>query len=304
MRRLFALAALGLLLGCSGKKSIDEEPPIVFALLDAEKLIWYRGEKMEITFTYESQAIAPVEVKIPEDFSGGLEIASPVNGGEPAEGADPDVLVSESSPSFPEHVIMERREVREGGTWDIAPTLEEKLSDEDQITYIRYRLGIKTTPWYRVVCIRRYKAEVETSAGSFNLEFLPEHAPVNVMTFTRRAKDGFYDGAPVFKVDAKEHLVFGDTSKEDVETVPQEPGYPEEGFGTVGMRYDLRPDSISHLVFIRFAEREMPMARFTIFAKVTGGDDVLKKIQAAAVGDDQMPKEEIKILKISVQEGK
>lgn len=278
MRNVWHLAvALGaaLLGACEGRLPLEQEPAINLALgPDPDKFVYVPGRPFQVKLEVECNSMIPIEIQWPTNFDGGLEVADRPEGGA--------MLVEASlQPVYREKRILSPGEIVPF-TFEIGPQLE-AIAKKDAVLHFRWRVGAKCSAWYRLVVIRDYKAEVRTGLGSFEIEFYSAQAPRAVMAFVSRAREGFYDGAPIATVVKGNWMIVGDPAKTDVPALPQEPDAPD-GAGAVGLWYDLKPDSASHLFFVRFAEPKDFSRRYTVFGRVTGGQETLARIEAQGAG--------------------
>jgi cyclophilin family peptidyl-prolyl cis-trans isomerase len=130
------------------------------------------------------------------------------------------------------------------------------------------------------------RATVQTSKGAFVLEFLPEYAPGSVLNFVRLAKDGFFDNKYMHRVVpafvAQGGCPRGDgygagdyTIRTEIGPVWYDQGgwvgMASAGFDTEGTQWFVTHNATPHLD-----------GRYTIFARVVQGMDVVQQIQ---VGD-------------------
>jgi cyclophilin family peptidyl-prolyl cis-trans isomerase len=133
------------------------------------------------------------------------------------------------------------------------------------------------------------------SGGEIAMEFWPDVAPNHVKNFVDLAKEGFFDGQRVHRVEPKFVVQFGDpTSK----TKPMnDPGMGSNGSGktlkaefnkkpfdrgVLGMARTKDPDSASSQVYLMLGDAHFLNGQYTAFGKVTKGMDVVDKIK---VGD-------------------
>lgn len=271
------IALLVLLAACEGGLPFETERSITLALgPDAEQFVHTIGKPFKVEVHIGCGGVEPMVFQWPGSLEGGLEIT------EDPRAAEPSILKATGNFEYGEPREIHPPYTEKAADFDISDALKE-LGDKDRIVHIRWRFGKKASEWYRLVVVHDYKVRVNTNHGSFELELHPVHAPLAVMSFVKRAKDKFYDGAPV-KVDVKaQWMVVGDASKTEVPPARQEPDAPDAA-GSVGLWYDLKPDSASHLFFVRFADPKDFMRRYTVFGKVAGGQETLQKIQAAGAG--------------------
>lgn len=139
----------------------------------------------------------------------------------------------------------------------------------------------------------RYRAVLETTMGEIELSFLTDKAPETVRAFLRRAHAGVYDGIAVHRVApnfviqtgaigfrqmpltaVQQKLIF-DLPPEfsDVEQIP----------GIVSMARGEDPNSASTSFFICTGSCRSLDGKYTAFARVTTGGDVLARIATVPV---------------------
>ena len=127
-----------------------------------------------------------------------------------------------------------------------------------------------------------YQAVVKTGAGDFRLAFQSKDAPHSVETFVRLAASGFYNGLIVYRAVADTLIGTGDPDGTGFGSsgvnVPDEFAQSEFVAGTVGLAHNANPDSGGSQWFVCL--RPMPQLdhKFSAFARVTEGLDVVRKI--------------------------
>jgi cyclophilin family peptidyl-prolyl cis-trans isomerase len=133
------------------------------------------------------------------------------------------------------------------------------------------------------------------SGGQVTIELWPDVAPNHVKNFVDLAKDGFYDGQRVHRVEPKFVVQFGDPQSK---TKPMNDpamgtgGSPKKlkaefnnrpfDRGVLGMARTQDPDSASSQVYLMLGNAHFLNGQYTAFGKVTKGMDVVDKIK---VGD-------------------
>jgi cyclophilin family peptidyl-prolyl cis-trans isomerase len=147
-------------------------------------------------------------------------------------------------------------------------------------------------------------ATIETSEGPIVLELFDDEAPQTVGNFRRLADEGFYDGLAFHRV-IKDFMIQG--------------GCPE-GTGTGGPGYTFDDEINPHKVvrgalamanagpntngsqfFIVTAEACPWLdGKHTVFGQVTGGMDVVDKLEAVPTGSGDRPVEPIGIASIEL----
>jgi cyclophilin family peptidyl-prolyl cis-trans isomerase len=133
------------------------------------------------------------------------------------------------------------------------------------------------------------------NGGEIALEFWPDVAPNHVKNFVDLARQGFYDGQRVHRVEPKFVVQFGDPASK---TKPMnDPGMGSGGSGktikaefnkkpfdrgVLGMARTNDPDSASSQVYLMLGDAHFLNGQYTAFGKVTKGMDVVDKIKVGA----------------------
>ncbi len=133
------------------------------------------------------------------------------------------------------------------------------------------------------------------SGGQITLEFWPDVAPNHVKNFIDLAKQGFYDGQRVHRVEPKFVVQFGDPQSKTLPMTDPKMGTSGSGKtikaefnakpfdrGVLGMARTNDPDSASSQVYLMLGDSHFLNKQYTAFGKVTKGMDVVDKIK---VGD-------------------
>jgi cyclophilin family peptidyl-prolyl cis-trans isomerase len=161
---------------------------------------------------------------------------------------------------------------------------------------------------------KRYKAIIETTKGTFTIELFAKDAPNTVNNFVALAKDGYYDGIIFHRIIEGFVIQTGDPTGNGTGG----PGYEfqdeldnghEYGPGIVGMA-NSGPDTNGSQFFIGAGEDSRNLnfnPNYSIFGQIVDGMDVVEAIAATSVtygpmGDPSYPIEEIKMLKVSIEE--
>lgn len=126
------------------------------------------------------------------------------------------------------------------------------------------------------------RAVLRTSLGNMTLSFIADKAPRTAENFAKLAKKGFYDGLTFHRV-LKDFMVQGGCPKG---TGSGGPGYtirPEFNDtphvkGVVSMARSNDPHSAGSQFFIVHGESRYLDSKYTAFAKLVDGEDVLDKI--------------------------
>ncbi len=151
---------------------------------------------------------------------------------------------------------------------------------------------------------KRYSATIETSAGTLEAELFADDAPKTVNNFVFLARDGFYDGVIFHRVIRGFMIQGGDPTG----TGRGGPGYKFEdepvkrpySRGTLAMA-NAGPNTNGSQFFVMHADYGLPPS-YTVFGKLTDGEDVVDKIANAATGAQDRPQEPVKIERITINE--
>ena len=158
--------------------------------------------------------------------------------------------------------------------------------------------------------LSKHRATLETTMGAIELEMLADKAPETVRQFLRWAHAGVYDGIKVHRVVPNFVIQTGALAFRDkplttvqnalVKNLPPEFTETANLPGIVSIARGDDPGSGSTSFFICIGECRALDGKYTVFAKVTAGADVLKAIGSVEV-DGEAPRKEIVVNKISVR---
>ena len=161
---------------------------------------------------------------------------------------------------------------------------------------------------------------IRTTFGEITLELDAEKAPKTVENFLNYARDGYYDGTIFHRV-IDNFMIQGGGFDTDMQQKPT--GEPVENeadnglkndFGTVAMARTMEPHSATAQFFINVKDNDflnhsgknMQGWGYTVFGKVTEGEDVLDKIRAVATtsrnGHQDVPTDAVIIESVEVTE--
>ncbi|MCC6418558.1 MAG: peptidylprolyl isomerase [Gemmataceae bacterium] len=151
---------------------------------------------------------------------------------------------------------------------------------------------------------RRYTAAITTSAGTMTAELFPDEAPATVNNFVFLAGDGFYDGVIFHRVIKGFMIQGGDPTG----TGRGGPGYRFDDEpvrrqylrGTLAMA-NAGPNTNGSQFFIMHADYPLP-PNYTVFGKLTAGEDVLDQIATAKTGPQDRPADPVSITNVTVTE--
>jgi peptidyl-prolyl cis-trans isomerase B (cyclophilin B) len=160
-----------------------------------------------------------------------------------------------------------------------------------------------------------WEAKVATSAGPLTLELDGQKAPQTVSSFIFLSQQKFFDGSRCHRLTTSGIYVLqcGDPTgtgsggpgyQYGIENAPSDGKYPA---GTIAMARTSDPSSNGSQFFLVYQDSTLPTdgGGYTVFGKITGGLDVLKKVAAAGTADgsgDGAPKEPVTISSISVEQ--
>ncbi len=151
---------------------------------------------------------------------------------------------------------------------------------------------------------RTYTATIETTAGTMTAELFPGDAPMTVNNFVFLARDGFYTGVIFHRV-IKGFMIQGGDPKG---IGSGGPGYRfnDEKVarkylrGTLAMA-NAGPNTNGSQFFIMHADYPLP-SNYTIFGKLTSGEDVLDSIATAPAGAQDRPAQPVAMKSITISE--
>src|SRR4051794_22118122 len=166
-------------------------------------------------------------------------------------------------------------------------------------------------------------ALLETSLGNIKVELFADKMPKTAGNFVKLAKSGFYDGLHFHRVIDGFMLQFGCPYSKDPTSPragtgdgpngPIEDEHPADAKlsnepGTLSMANTGRPNSGSCQFFVNtvhnaYLDWFSPGAsKHPVFAKVTKGMDVVKKIETSKTGAGDRPATPIQMVKVVVHE--
>ena len=151
---------------------------------------------------------------------------------------------------------------------------------------------------------KTYVATFETSRGKIVCELFAKDAPKTVNNFVFLARDGYYDDIIFHRVISGFMIQGGDPTG----TGRGGPGYrfndekvtKPYSRGTLAMA-NAGPNTNGSQFFIMHADYPLP-PNYTIFGKLTRGEDVVDTIASARTGAQDRPVEPVSITSITVSE--
>jgi len=161
---------------------------------------------------------------------------------------------------------------------------------------------------------------IRTTFGDITLDLDAEKAPKTVANFEQYASEGFYDGTIFHRVIDNFMIQGGGFEPDMTQKSPNEPVENEadnglkNDHGTIAMARTTDPHSATAQFFINVKDNDflnhsgknMQGWGYTVFGKVTDGNDVLDKIRAVATtgrgGHQDVPAEDILIESVTIVE--
>jgi peptidyl-prolyl cis-trans isomerase B (cyclophilin B) len=146
------------------------------------------------------------------------------------------------------------------------------------------KLEWRNPPEMQIDPTKSYRAVIETSRGSIELELYPQHAPNTVNNFVFLAREGFYNNVSFHRVISDFVIQGGDPTG----TGRGGPGYtfPDEVKGNplkheTGMisMANSGPNTNGSQFFITHSPQPHLNGRHTVFGKVVSGQEVVNAIQ-------------------------
>ena len=157
------------------------------------------------------------------------------------------------------------------------------------------------------------EVSIKTNFGNIKFNLLPELAPETVRTFSKLAKDGFYNGTLFHRVIPGFMIQGGDPNTKS----PDKSVWGQGGSGNnlkaefnsrshlrgiVSMARAADPDSASSQFFIVTSDSTFLDKQYTVFGEVTEGMDVADKIVNLPRDGNDCPEQEAKMLEVTASE--
>jgi len=158
------------------------------------------------------------------------------------------------------------------------------------------------------------QAVVETTAGTFVLDLLPEAAPNTVALFVKTAESGGYDGTAFHRAVRNGMVQGGDPLSKDpakraqygqggLNQLKAETRAAEMKGGSVAsVLVPGKPDSAGTQFFVLLADQPSLANQYTVFAKVADGMDVLQKISALPPDASGLIADRVEIKKVTIRD--
>ena len=154
-----------------------------------------------------------------------------------------------------------------------------------------------------------YRAVIETSLGSIEIELFTDIAPMTVNNFVNLSKDGYYDNVIFHRVIKGFMIQGGDPSGTGHGEMGKYPGYEFQDELNNPMQYEKGivamanrgPNTNGSQFFIMHVDYPLPYD-YTIFGKVSNGIDVVDAIANVQTGDMDKPVDDVVINSVDIKE--
>src|SRR5262245_6425001 len=162
--------------------------------------------------------------------------------------------------------------------------------------------------------LKQLQAVIDTSAGTFIMEFYADQAPTHARQFIQLAREGFYNGTSFHSMVAHGIVQGGDPETKN----PQ----GRAKYGTGGFNRGLKPE-LSSLPFnqgtvaatllpgesnsagseflIVVTDQPQFTGQFTAFGRIVEGIEIVDKISATPVDDKQIAKERVEVKDVTIR---
>ncbi len=151
---------------------------------------------------------------------------------------------------------------------------------------------------------KRYTATIETSAGTMSAELFVGDAPRTVNNFVFLARDGFYEGVIFHRVIPGFMIQGGDPTGKGTGgpgyRFDDEPVKRRYTRGTLAMANAGRNTNGSQF-FVMHSDYALP-PNYTIFGKLTSGEEVVDAIATAPTGAQDRPRDPVRIERVTIEE--
>jgi peptidyl-prolyl cis-trans isomerase B (cyclophilin B) len=150
-----------------------------------------------------------------------------------------------------------------------------------------------------------YVAVMDTDDGVMEIEFFPDKAPTHVRSFIALCKAGYFDGLvfhrciPGFM--AQGGCPLGNGTGGPGYALPAEFNSVKHEKGILSAARTRDPDSAGSQFFLCHARAAHLDNQYTVYGKVTKGDDVIDKIVNRAERGNETPAKPCKIKKVTVK---
>lgn len=152
------------------------------------------------------------------------------------------------------------------------------------------------------------KVKIETNYGNIVIQLYEKEAPITVANFKKYVNEGFYDGTIFHRVIKNFMIQGGGFTTDGQQKQTHEPikleskNGLENNRGTLAMARTNVPNSATSQFFINVVDNDflnygVRDEGYAVFGEVISGMDVVDKIAAIQTGANDVPAEEIVIIK-------
>ena len=153
-------------------------------------------------------------------------------------------------------------------------------------------------------------ATIETTLGTFTVEFWPDVAPIHVANFLELSKSGFYNNKifhrviPGFMIQGgcPDGTGMGSNGNNRLKAEFNKRPDRKHARGVLSMARSSDPNSASCQFFVMHQDSPHLDGQYSAFGIVTNGLETIDKIVALPTGSNDRPKNPPKITKITVHE--
>jgi len=214
--------------------------------------------------------------------------------GHVVEGMEVVDKISES-PAGPDQIAQERIEITKAYLRPIPPPQPIPFADATAEVMKRHRVRLVTT------------------LGNIEIELFPDKAPETVRNFLKLSKAGLFDDTVWHRIVTGFVVQGGDMATRTIPLTAEQAAkfvknlQPEfsdvkHEKGSVSMAHGEALDSASTSFFICLAPQPTLDGKFTVFGKVVSGLEVVDKMGAVPVFDNEKPKDRLDLIRAEVVE--
>ena len=161
--------------------------------------------------------------------------------------------------------------------------------------------------------MKRYRVRLVTTLGTIEIELFPDKAPETVRNFLKLSKAGLFDDTVWHRIVAGFVVQGGDVATRTIPLTTEQAAkfvknlQPEfrdlkHEKGSVSMARGEALDSASTSFFICLAQQPTLDGKYTVFGRVISGLEVVDKMGAVPVFDNEKPKERLDLIRAEVME--
>ena len=190
-------------------------------------------------------------------------------------------------------------------------TYETPADAENNINNSVIKTPMKTLDGQVDLFAQYSQAIIKTNLGNITVKFYGEDSPVTVNNFLNLAKQGFYNGTKFHRVIKDFMIQGGDPKSKEADTSYWGTGGPEYRFndefnahklvaGSLAMANSGANTNGSQFFIVTAASTPWLDGKHTNFGEVTGGLDIVKKIEATETGAMDRPAKDIVISSVEL----